>query len=132
MVFEANLKAEMTSDGFVTMALMGDIIDTSCGLHTMTSAVVAHCWSPSGDPGFVVTHGTWHVVRIEINLVTNTVTSYIDGKKLAEDYYTRSLKNSSVNLYINAWAATNRVEKTRPMIGYVDNVRVYPLEYVNP
>jgi hypothetical protein len=115
------------------MALEGNVIDAvSCGLHSMSNAVAAHCWTPSGDPHIVVTHGTWHVVRIEVNLVTNTITSYIDEKKLAEDRYTRSLKNSSVYLNINVWAGTNRVESTRPMIGYVDNVRVYPLEYVNP
>lgn len=133
MVFEANLKADMTSDGFVTMRLDGSGMEgVSCGLHSMSDAVAAHCWSPSGDPHIVVAHGTWHVVRIEINLATNTVTTYIDGNKLTEDRYTRSLKNASVYLNIHVWAGTNRVESTRPMIGYVDNVRVYPLEYVNP
>jgi hypothetical protein len=133
VAFEANLKSDMTSDGFVVMALEGNVIEhVSCGLHSMSDAVAAHCWTPSGDPHIIVTHGTWHVVRIEINLNTNTVTSYIDGKKLSEDRYTRSLKNSTLYLNINVWAGTNRVENTRPMIGYVDNVRVYPLEYVNP
>jgi outer membrane protein assembly factor BamD (BamD/ComL family) len=133
VAFEANLKSDMTSDGFVTMALEGNVIESiSCGLHSMSNAVAAHCWTPSGDPHIIVTHGTWHVVRIEINLVTNTITSYIDGKKLSEDRYTRSLKNSTLYLNIHVWAGTNRVESTRPMIGYVDNVRVYPLEYVNP
>ncbi|MCK7516209.1 MAG: hypothetical protein MZV64_00010 [Ignavibacteriales bacterium] len=118
----------MTSDGFVSMVLEGDVIDyVSCGLHSMSDAVAAHCWTPSGDPHIVVTHGTWHVVRIEINLTTNTVTTYIDGKKLSEDHYTRSLKNSTVSMNLHVYAGTNRVENTRPMVGYVDNVRVYPL-----
>jgi outer membrane protein assembly factor BamD (BamD/ComL family) len=133
VVFEANLKTDMTSDGQVVMTMEGDVIVfVSCGVHSASDAATAHCWTQSGDHTFTVTHGTWHVVRIEVNLTTNTVTTYINGKKLSEDRYTRSLRNSTLYLNINVWAGPGRVESTRPMIGYVDNVRVYPLEYVNP
>jgi len=133
IVFEAILKSDMTSDGFVVMNLDGDVIDhVACGLHSMSDAVAAHCWTPSGDPHIIVTHGTWHVVRVEINLTANMVASYIDGKKLSEDRYTKSLKNSNLYLNVSVWAGPGRADNTRPMIGYVDNVRVYPLEYVNP
>jgi outer membrane protein assembly factor BamD (BamD/ComL family) len=133
IAFEADLKVDTTSDGHVVMTIEGDVVTfVSCGLHSGSDFATGHCWTQSGDHTFSITHGTWHVVRIEIDLTTNMVTSYIDGKKLSEDRYTRSLRNSTLYLNINVWSGTNRLESTRPIIGYVDYVRVYPLEYVNP
>jgi len=134
MAFEANLKAEMTSDVIVRFEVMGENNNPSaiCGLHSMSDIVMAHCWTRTQDPAIGVPHRTWHTVRIEINLDTNTITFYIDGNQLVDDHYKNSLRGTSVNLFVEVWAATSRTNNTRPMVGYVDNIRVYPLEYVNP
>jgi hypothetical protein len=135
IAIEANLKSDMTSDGSLVLRLTGDIIESaSCGLHSMSDFVMAHCWERSMSPenAIPVGHGTWHNVRIEINLETNTISFFMDGKKLMDDHYERSLKGSEIYLDINVSAMVNRANNTRPMVGYVDDVRIMPLEYVNP
>jgi outer membrane protein assembly factor BamD (BamD/ComL family) len=126
LAFEANLESEMTNDGFVVLKLSGDV-NASCGLHSMSDLVMAHCWTRTTDPAFQVAHRTWHTVRMEVNLDTNTITFYMDGKKLAEDRYKQSLKGASVYLDLHVDVGPNRVKDTRPMVGYVDNVRILPL-----
>jgi len=133
VAFEADLKSEMTSDGSIVLRLTGDIIESvSCGLHSMSDVVMAHCWERSMSPenAIPVGHGTWRKVRIEINLETNTISFFMNGKKLMDDHYERSLKGSEIYLDFNVSAMANRENNTRPMVGYVDDVRVLPLEYV--
>jgi tetratricopeptide (TPR) repeat protein len=129
VVFEASLEGEMTSDGTVQLQLKGDDIYAACDLHSMSDIVRAHCWSRSPTKFMVpVAHQTWHTVRIEIDLETNVITFFIDGKELTEDHYERPLRGSSIYLSIGVLAGTDRVSDTRPMVGYVDDVRVMPLK----
>ena len=132
VVFEANLKIDMTRNGFVVLGIWGDVIEISCGLHSMSDWVAAHCWTPSGDPHIAVTHGTWHIVRLEINVDERKSIVFIDGIQLAEDTYARPLKGSNIYLRIEGSVGSDRVKDTRLMVGYVDNVRIMPLEYINP
>jgi hypothetical protein len=69
---------------------------------------------------------------MEVNLDTNTITFFIDGKQLTDDHYERPLLGTDIYLDIRAYVLKDRLKNTRPMLGYVDNVRVIPLEYVNP
>jgi hypothetical protein len=134
VAIEANLKADLTNDGFITLNLNGENMQASCGLHSMSDFVIAHCWnrSMSPDSAIGVGHGTWHTVRMEVNLDTNTITFFIDGKQLTDDHYERPLLGTDIYLDIRAYVLKDRLKNTRPMLGYVDNVRVIPLEYVNP
>ncbi|MFN2303732.1 MAG: hypothetical protein ACK2TV_08380, partial [Anaerolineales bacterium] len=133
LAFEANLKSDMTSDGTVLIHLQGDVIEhPMCGLHSVSDIVHANCWTISSAPEVTVTHSTWHTVRIEVDVDENTVTFFIDGEQLAEDHYEQSLIGSEIYMDLSVSAGKNRAENTRPMVGYVDNVRVLPLEYVNP
>ena len=133
MAFEANLKSDMTSDGTVVIHLQGDVIEhPMCGLHSVSDIVHAHCWTISSAPEVTVTHSTWHTVRIEVDVDENTVTFFIDGEQLAEDHYEQSLMGAEIYMDISVSAGKNRANNTRPMVGYVDNVRVMPLVYANP
>ena len=96
VVFEANLNSEMTSDGQVALRLSG-AVNAACALHSMPNTVTAQCWTQTAGPAFEVAHQTWHTVRIEVDLDTNTLTFYIDGKQLAEDHYEQSLQGALIS-----------------------------------
>jgi hypothetical protein len=87
----------MCNDG-VTLGfeLNGDNIHAACGLHSMSDVVMAHCWNRTPDIFAVpVGHGTWHTVRIEVNLETNTINFFMDGKQLTVDHYDQSFEGAA-------------------------------------
>jgi serine/threonine protein kinase len=129
MFFEARLKIDLTADGFVQLLLIGDAIErASCGLHSMSDLVMAHCWTRTDDPGVPVAHGSWHTVRIEVDTDENKSTFFIDDEQLAVDHYEQSVRGSLILFSIQAYAGAERVEDTRAVKGYVDDVRVGPLK----
>jgi outer membrane protein assembly factor BamD (BamD/ComL family) len=126
--FEARLKIDMSSDGFLVLHVGSPVWgDVTCGLHTGSDSVGAHSWTPSGDPYIAVAHGTWHTIRFEVDVEENIITTYIDGKQMAADHI--NLINGSI-LYvsIDISSGTYRSKDTRPVVGYVDDVRIGPLK----
>ena len=129
MYFEARLKVDLTRNGFIVLQLWGDVMEYgSCGLHSVSDFAMAHCWTRTEDPGFQVAHGSWHTVRIELDTEKNTGTFFIDGKQLAVDRYERPIRGSTISLSLHANAGPDRIEDTRAVKGYVDDVRIGPLK----
>ena len=133
--FEANLNSNMTRDGWVVMAIEGDTFGyVSCGLHSMSDWLEAVCMTLSGGGGntIVIKYGIWHVVRIEVDVDKNKITYYIDNKKLTEETCDKSLNGLIVHLNINVSAWENRTNDSKAVTGYIDNVMVYPFDYIQP
>jgi hypothetical protein len=129
MYFEANFRVEMSSDGVISLGIL-DL--GSCGLHTHSDWVDAYCGNSEYYRDIRVTHGSWNTFRIEINVDENLVRYFINGELLGENRLDNLLKSPILHPHIGISSGTNRVENTRPVVAYVDNVRVGPLEYVNP
>ena len=75
-----------------------------------------------------VAHGSWHTVRIEVNTDENASTFFIDDEKIAVDHYEQPVRGSLILFSIQAYAGADRVEDTRAVTGYIDDVRVGPLK----
>lgn len=125
---EASFKVEMSSDGVISLSLL----DSSCGLHTHSNWVDAYCWDTKNYKSVRVLHGTWHTFRIEINIDENVIKYFVDGEQFGENQIKGSLKSTLLYPCIAINSGANRVENTRPVVAYADNVRVGPLEYINP
>jgi hypothetical protein len=123
--FEASLKIEMSSDGGINLSLLED---GSCGLNTKSDWAEAYCGDSINYRGVRVAHGSWNTFRIEIDVDKNVIRFYANGVQFGENQISNSLKSKILYPCINIWSGTNRVENTRPVVGYIDNVRIGPLK----
>jgi outer membrane protein assembly factor BamD (BamD/ComL family) len=123
--FEASFKIEMSSDGAINLSLLED---GSCGLNTKSDWAEAYCGDSINYRGVRVAHGSWNTFRIEIDVDKNVIRFYVNGVQFGENQFSNSLKSKILYPCIGIWSGTNRVENTRPVVAYVDNVRIAPLK----
>jgi hypothetical protein len=123
---EAQLRIAPGFDGFVKIiartSLPGAI--PMCGLHALTDQFLAQCWTrTAGSPSFPVEYGAWHTARIEVDVNTNSLRYFMDGRLLAEDKFER-LKGAHLWFSVGVHAGPDRPPIALPVTGFVDKVRI--------
>jgi phosphate transport system substrate-binding protein len=129
--FEANLMLDPEARaGYLHLALEAEVPEsdewwwTDCSLYEDWLGCYADLgYQPEGRP---VRPGEWHTVRIDVEPVTMTFTYTVDGR--VEGTFVppnaEALRSANFALKLGVW----HDERDGPVVGYIDEVRVGPVE----